>query len=276
MDRSKQSLLNEITLLKEKNKILIEMIPNITSKHKEFIIKYQGLDTWHKIKHNELKDNLTAKYLSQINNLKQMLNKTKSNNIELQEKQTGLLRSLNKLKTKHKLLQEKYQQNKQKSNKVIQEYDERLIESKSSLNHHVSLCHQQNEIIEELEQKLQIALDTAKSVEHTSLTNRFKNNRSITINSVTTSSDNDSNREPFILKKPRISHSFASSDLPCHRSISEESDVLSPIDRPSVIHSSPKTDNNIQDDEEFMPKLIKRKRAGIGTELDRLVLDNQY
>ncbi len=159
-------LLNEIKILKEQNSILKSLNATTTTQHKEFMIKYKGICTEHKIAQNKLKETLTQKYESQKKETVQFQNKLESKEseyTELEQKYQALLSKMDDIETKNTTLRNKCTKQERDNKELQQNYNDTTIELKSQLTDYKQAFNQQNMIINDLQQRLEIATHCKKS-----------------------------------------------------------------------------------------------------------------
>ncbi len=155
---SNESLLIEIQILKDKNEILQLLNSNITTKHKELTLQYQDAETKHNIGQEELHQILTSKYESRINKLSNKLAILQSihNNLELQNQ--SFLQTVNDLQKKNQLLHNKINKQEHELKMLQQQNNNTTIDLQSQISEYQRFSNTQSIIIDDLKQKLEIAM----------------------------------------------------------------------------------------------------------------------
>ena len=165
-----ESMLPEIKILREKNEILQSLNTDITTKHKEFVFKYENLETKHNITTEKLQQQLTSKYESQIHALTSQLT-TLQNYKALQIEHNILQQEITNLRTKNNFLHSKIHSQQHSITNLQRTHNDTLIELQSQLSEYKLSFNTQSIVIDELKQQLDIELNSSQRRRHSSSTN---------------------------------------------------------------------------------------------------------
>jgi len=166
-----QSLLAEIQVLKEKNEILQDLHTHSTSQYKSLMIKYEDQSSKHKMKEEQLRQ----QHETEIADLMRLLETAKSDNDALRQQNAALCQTVNDDETRYRFLEHKCDRKQQEVNLLCSKLDSMqsdIVELKSKLYCLSTVNNLQNELIDDLQEKVEIDAARKYSV---SPSNKAKN-----------------------------------------------------------------------------------------------------
>ena len=148
-----QSLLAAIQILTEKNEILTSLNTETTTKYKALMIRYNDLETRHKIKEEQLCD----EYEQKLNNFMLHINEMKKILTNLEINKQSLLRRISEQQTKQQLLEHKCNK-KQRDIKELKHEKYKLenenMDLQNKLNDQYRENNNKNIVIDELQDEI--------------------------------------------------------------------------------------------------------------------------
>mmetsp|Transcript_74621 Transcript_74621/g.118774 ORF Transcript_74621/g.118774 Transcript_74621/m.118774 type:complete len:300 (-) Transcript_74621:185-1084(-) len=158
-----QSLLAEIQVLKEKNEILQDLHTHSTSQYKSLMIKYEDQSSKHKMKEEQFR----LQHETEIDGLMCLLEIAKVQNHDLRQQNESLLQTVSDYETKHRSLEHKCDRKQQEVNQLRCKLDAMqsdIIELKSKLYDISTVNNLQNQLIDDLQEKINISATRKYSI----------------------------------------------------------------------------------------------------------------
>ena len=186
------SQLIQIKLLTDKNDILEARFMDINSKHNEFVMKYEDLETKHSIAIEQLQLELTNKYESQINELSSHLTSFQSSYDTLQIKHQQLQQQTTNLQSRNTSLHNEIHQQDEDVNLLNQQLIDTRINLQSQLREYQLSCNAQSILIDDLKHQLNIANTTQRRRSSANSVLRKDLNRTLQVHFNKTPSDRQS------------------------------------------------------------------------------------